>query len=106
FVVGAVAYVSALTLVNSVVGDTDFYGPLYGLAVTSGANPGKMVLKNSFTTAPLAWVTPAFEETPVASLAAATKHGASAARVTATRHAEPPLEAKLKLIRRAQQSPW
>jgi len=66
FVVGEVFGVGRITLRDCVVGSTNFYGPSFGLAVTSGLTPKQMVLKRSLTTAPLAWVTPAFEDGAVA----------------------------------------
>jgi uncharacterized membrane protein len=102
FVVGAVFYMNSFTLQDGVIGNSTFYGPLFGLAVTSGFNPTKMVLKRSFTTAPLAWLTPAFEESALAAQASPRKEqAASAFLVGIGRHLRPSA-AKQELIRRVQ----
>lgn len=103
FVVGEVFYVNTVTLVDGVVGGTDFYGPLFGLAVTSGLDPSKMVLKRSFTTAPLAWVTPAIEESAPAEQKVSPVQPSSALGAASKRVVLRPTVAKQRMIQRVQQ---
>jgi len=94
--------VNSFTLQDGVVGNSTFYGPLFGLAVTSGFNPTKILLKRSFTTAPLAWLTPAFEEGAVAAQSPPQKQQTAAPCVIGMGATLKPTAAKQELIRRVR----